>query len=34
VTFRDDKKGKVLGTSVIKVNEFFTLNDVILVDKI
>jgi hypothetical protein len=30
VTFGDDKKGKVLGTSVIKVNDFFTLNDVAL----
>jgi hypothetical protein len=34
VTFGDDKKGKVLGTSVIKVNKFFTLNDVTLVDKL
>jgi hypothetical protein len=34
VTFRDDKKGKVLGTSVIKVNDFFTLNDVALVDRL
>jgi hypothetical protein len=34
VTFRDDKKGKVLGTGVIKVNDFFTLNDVALVDKL
>jgi hypothetical protein len=32
VTFRDDKKGKVLGTGVIKVNDCFTLNDVALVD--
>jgi hypothetical protein len=32
VTFEDDKKGKVLGTSVIKVNNCFTLNDVALVD--
>jgi hypothetical protein len=32
VTFGDDKKGKVFGTSVIKVNECFTLNDVALVD--
>jgi hypothetical protein len=32
VTFRDDKKGKVLGTSVIKVNDYFTLNDVALMD--
>jgi hypothetical protein len=34
VTFRDDTKGKVLGTSVIKINDFFTLNDVTLVDKL
>jgi hypothetical protein len=34
VTFRDDKKGKVLGTNIIKVNNFFTLNDVALVDKL
>jgi hypothetical protein len=34
VSFGDDKKGKVLGTSVIKVNDFFTLNDVALVDKL
>jgi hypothetical protein len=34
VTFRDDKKGKVLGTGVIKVNDFFTLKDVALVDKL
>jgi hypothetical protein len=34
VTFRDDKKGKVLGTGVIKVNDFFTLNDVALMDKL
>jgi hypothetical protein len=34
VTFGDDKKGKVLGTGVIKVNDFFTLNDVTLVDKL
>jgi hypothetical protein len=34
VTFRDDKRGKVLGTSVIKVNNHFTLNDVALVDKL
>jgi hypothetical protein len=32
VTFGDDKKGKVLDTGIIKVNDFFTLNDVILVD--
>jgi hypothetical protein len=34
VTFGDDKKGKVLGTGVIKVNDHFTLNDVALVDKL
>jgi hypothetical protein len=30
VTSGDDKKGKVLGTGVIKVNDCFTLNDVAL----
>jgi hypothetical protein len=34
VTFRDDKKGKVLGTYIIKVNNHFTLNDVALVDRL
>jgi hypothetical protein len=34
VTFGDDKKGKVLGTSVIKVNDHFTFNDVALVDRL
>jgi hypothetical protein len=34
VTFGNNKKGKVLGTSVIKVNDYFTLNDVPLVDKL
>jgi hypothetical protein len=34
VTFTDDKKGKVLGTSVIKVNNNFTLKDVTFVDKL
>jgi hypothetical protein len=34
VTFGDNKKGKVLGTSVIKVNDCFTLNDVALVDRL
>jgi hypothetical protein len=34
VTFVDDKKGKVLGTSVIKINDCFTLNDVTLVDRL
>jgi hypothetical protein len=34
VTFRDDKKGKVLSTGIIKINDYFTLNDVALVDKL
>jgi hypothetical protein len=34
VTFGDDKKGKVLGTDVIKVNDHFTLNGVTLVDRL
>jgi hypothetical protein len=34
VTFGDDKKDKMLGTSVIKVNDCFTLNDVALVDRL
>jgi hypothetical protein len=34
VTFGDDKKGKVLDTGIIKVNDHFTLNDVALVDKL
>jgi hypothetical protein len=34
VTFRDDKKGKVLDTSVMKVNDCFTLNDVALVGRL
>jgi hypothetical protein len=34
VTFRNNKKGKVLGTSIIKVNDHFILNDVALVDKL
>jgi hypothetical protein len=34
VTFGDDKKGKVLGTDIIKVNDYFTLNDVALVDRL
>jgi hypothetical protein len=34
VTFGDDKKGKVLGTGVIKVNNNFALKDVALVDKL
>jgi hypothetical protein len=34
VTFGDDKKGKLLGTDVIRVNDHFTLNDVALVDRL
>jgi hypothetical protein len=34
VTFGDDKKGKVLSTGVIKVNDCFTLNDVALVNRL
>jgi hypothetical protein len=34
VTFGDDKKGKVLGTDVIMVNDCFTLNDVALMDRL
>jgi hypothetical protein len=34
VTFGDDKEGKVLGNDIIKVNDYFTLNDVVLVDKL
>jgi hypothetical protein len=34
VTFGDDKKGKVFGTGVIKVNDCFTLNDVALMDRL
>jgi hypothetical protein len=34
VTFGDDKKGKVLGTGIIKVNDCFTLNYVTLVDRL
>jgi hypothetical protein len=34
VTFGDDKKGKVPSISVIKVNDYFTLNDVALVDRL
>jgi hypothetical protein len=34
VTFGDDKKGKVLHTGVIKVNDHFILNDVSLVNKL
>jgi hypothetical protein len=34
VTFRDDKKDKMLGTDIIKVNDYFTFNDIALVDKL
>jgi hypothetical protein len=34
VTLGDDKKGKVLDTGVIKVNDCFILNDVALVDRL
>jgi hypothetical protein len=34
VTFGDDKKGKVLGTGIVKVNDHFTLNNVALVDRL
>jgi hypothetical protein len=34
VTFGDDKKGKVLDTDVIKVNDLFTLSDVTHVDRL
>jgi hypothetical protein len=34
VTFEDDKKGKLLDTDIIKVNDYFTLNDVALVDRL
>jgi hypothetical protein len=34
VTFGDDKKGKVLSTSVIKVNDYFTLHDIALADRL
>jgi hypothetical protein len=34
VTFGDYKKGKVLGTGIIKENDCFTLNDVALVDRL
>jgi hypothetical protein len=34
VTFKDDKKGKILNTDIIKVNDYFTLNDIVLMDKL
>jgi hypothetical protein len=33
-TFGDDKKDKVLSTGIIKVNDYFTLNVIALVDKL
>jgi hypothetical protein len=33
-SFGDDKNGKVLGTSVVKINDHFTLNDIALVDRL
>jgi hypothetical protein len=34
VTFGDDKKDKVLSTGIIKINNYFTLNDATLMDKL
>jgi hypothetical protein len=34
MNFGDDKKGKVLDTGVVKVNDHLTLNDVVLVDRL
>jgi hypothetical protein len=34
MTFENDKKGKVLGTDVVKVNDCFTLNDIALVNRL
>jgi hypothetical protein len=34
MTFGDEKKGKVLGTNIMKVNDYFTLNDVTLMDEL
>jgi hypothetical protein len=34
MTFRDDKKGKMLGIGIIKVNGNLTLNDVALVEQL
>jgi hypothetical protein len=34
VTFGNDKKGKVLRTCIIKVNDWFILNDIALVDRL
>jgi hypothetical protein len=34
MTFEDDKKGKLLGTDIVKVNDRFTLNDVAIVNRL
>jgi hypothetical protein len=34
VTFVDNKKRKVLGIGIVKVNDHFILNDVTLVDRL
>jgi hypothetical protein len=34
VTFGDDKKGKMLGIGVLNVNDYFTFNDVALMDRL
>jgi hypothetical protein len=34
VTFGDDKKGKMLGTGIVKVNDHFILNNAALVDRL
>jgi hypothetical protein len=34
VTFGDNKKDKMLSTSIIKINNYFTLNDATLMDKL
>jgi hypothetical protein len=34
MTFEDDQKGKVFDTDIIKVNDYFTLNDITLMDKL
>jgi hypothetical protein len=34
VTFGGDNKGKVLGTSIVKVNDCFTLNNITLMDRL
>jgi predicted secreted Zn-dependent protease len=34
VTFGDNKKDKMLSTDIIKINNYFTLNDATLMDKL